>query len=163
MDSHGRRCGMVELHDSAYVEKRNAAVKILVLSDGQPNDVMIIKNIPLDYPVDDHEEESQTSHSSDIPKRYPVTPLSKHKRATETDWLTSTHFNFYAFYAEKDRIALMGGEGPLGGHHVGSVDGRAEDVEVRSINERIGLGLVHVTAMHWALEPGPRMEDVWLM
>ncbi len=188
MDSHGRRCGMVEVHDSAYLQKLQTAVKILVLSDAQPNDIIKIKNISLDYPVDDHEEESQTFNSSNTPTKYPVTPLSNHEHTTETGWMTGTHFDFHAFYAEKDRLALMGGEGPLGEHvyrsdtftfdfynvmmvlesevatlaRVGSGDGRAEDAEVWSINERVGLGLVHISAMHWALEPGPRIEDIWL-
>ena len=188
IDSHGRRCGMVELHDLAYLQKLQATVKVLVLSDAQPNDVAKITNIPLDYPVDDYKEDSQTSDPSDGPKRYPVNPLSNHERTTETDWMASAHFEFHAFYAKDSSVTFMGGEGPFGEHayksdtftfdfynvmlvlesevatrsHVGGGNAETENAEVWSINERIGLGVVHMNALHWALDPGPRMEDVWL-
>ena len=188
LDSHGRRCGMVEVHDLAYLQKLHATVKVLVLSDAQPNDVAKIKSIPLNYPFDDYKGDSQTSDPSDGPKRYPVTPLSNHECTTETGWMASTHFQFHAFYAKTSSLALMGGEGPFGDDayqsdtftfelynvmlvlesevatrsHMSSGNGERENAEVWSINERIGLGLVHMNAMHWALDPGPRMEDVWL-
>ena len=189
IDSHGRRCGMVEVHDLAYLQKLRAAVKVLVLSDAQPNDVTKIKNIPIDYPIDDYKGDFQTSDPSDGPKRYPVNPLSNHERTTESDWMASAHFDFHAFYAKDSSVTLMGGEGPFGEHayksdtftfdfynvmllssesevatcsHVGGGNAETENAEIWSINERIGLGIVHMNALQWALDPGPRMEDVWL-
>ena len=188
IDSQGRRCGMVEVHDVAYLQKLGAAVKVLALSDAQPNDVVKIKSIPLDYPVDDCRGDSQLSDPSDDPKRYPVNPLSNHEYTTETDWRASRHFLFHAFYAKDSSLDLLGGEGPFGEHAyksdtftfefynvmlvlesevatrspMGSGSAETENPEVWSINERIGLGLVHMNAMQWALDPGPRMEDVWL-
>ena len=105
VDSRGRRCGAVEIHDPIYAfiltEKD---VRILVLSGAQPNDVLKIENLRLNHYDDDHLDYAiakdapsntvmahpATNHTS---VKYPMIPCSNLEGTTENGWRSTSQFH----------------------------------------------------------------------
>ncbi|KAL8713578.1 MAG: hypothetical protein Q9220_002440 [cf. Caloplaca sp. 1 TL-2023] len=188
LDSHQRRCGMVEIHNVIYLEQLNGEAKVLVLSGAQPANYT---RLP---PIEDHPHHEKILSSSNEPVsaiQYPAYPLSTHEGTTEADWKLETGFDFHRFYAKE--VPAMGTEGPFNEEDISSTDTHkfdfynimlvvqtssattsqedgpdesiadVEDSQSRiMLYERVGLGLLHYDAIRWACAPGPEMEEIWL-
>ena len=186
LDSRGKRCGFVELHDLSYSAELGDKAGVLVLSDAQPGDTIKIQQLGIDY--NDDSPSREISHAGDV-EEWPEIIYSCHEGREETGWQKSSRYKFDVFYARRpisaqagSPVTAIGTEGPLGEDDRGSdkhtfdfynvmlvkvsqivrIKAEKEDELDRlyAVHERIGLGLLHYKALRWAFAPGPERKGI---
>ena len=122
-------------------------------------------------------------------EEWPEIICSGHEGREETGWQKSSRYEFDVFYARRpisaqagSPVTVIGTEGPLGEDDRSSdkhtfdfynvmlvkvsqivrIKSEKEDEldKVYAVHERIGLGLLHHTALRWAFAPGPERKGI---